>query len=129
MKAAAKIMADCATGDDLAARIGGDEFALWLNADSEAEVEQRAAHLAELSGSLSEFSKDLPVPFGMAIGIAMFAPDSNEQIDELFARADAAMYAAKRDPERNIALAPPAKTVAPQLARNMEAERSDGAVR
>ncbi len=129
LKAAAKIMADCVAGDDLAARIGGDEFALWLNADSDAEVEQRAVHLEELSSSLAEFSKDLLVPFGMAIGIAMFAPDSNEQIDELFARAYEAMYAAKRDPERNIALAPPAETVVPQSAHNMEAERIDGAVR
>ena len=122
-------MADSAEGDDLVGRIGGDEFALWLEVENQAEAEKRAADLAELSQGLSEYSKDLPAPFGMAIGIALFEPDSDEEIDELFARADHAMYAAKRDAEQKFILAPPADKVAPQMARNIETERSDGAVR
>ncbi|MBT5037934.1 MAG: diguanylate cyclase [Rhodospirillaceae bacterium] len=129
LKAAAQLMADSAQADDLVGRIGGDEFALWLEVEDQAEAEKRAADLAELSQGLSEYSKDLPAPFGMAIGIALFEPDSDEEIDELFARADHAMYAAKRDAEQKFILAPPADKVAPQMARNIETERSDGAVR
>ena len=129
LKAAAQLMADSAQADDLVGRIGGDEFALWLEVENEAEAEKRAADLAELSHGLSEFSKDLPAPFGMAIGIALFEPDTDEEIDELLARADHAMYAAKRDAEQEFVLAPPADGAALQMAGNIETERSDGAVR
>lgn len=129
LKAAAQLMADSAQAGDLVGRIGGDEFALWLEVENQAEAEKRAADLAELSHSLSEFSKDLPTPFGMAIGVALFEPDSDEEIDELFARADHAMYAAKRDAAQAFVLASPADEAAPQMAGKIETERSDGAVR
>lgn len=113
MRAAANIMSDSAEADEMVGRIGGDEFALWLSADSAAEAEGRAKRLTEQAGALAEFSKDLQATLGMAAGIALFEPDSNEEIDDLFARADQAMYAAKRDPERNFTLVPPAEKAPP----------------
>jgi diguanylate cyclase (GGDEF)-like protein/PAS domain S-box-containing protein len=134
LKATADVMRDSAEADDLVARIGGDEFALWLNVGSAGEAEQRAARLADLAVGLAGFSENLPAPLGVSIGIALFEPDSHEEIDDLFARADHAMYAAKRDPERDMALAPPpetagtAGTALPPGARHMETERNDGAI-
>jgi diguanylate cyclase (GGDEF)-like protein len=113
LRAAAKIMSDSAEADEMVGPIGGDEFALWLSADSAAEAEGRAKRLTEQAGALAEFSEDLPATLGMAAGIALFEPDSNEEIDDLFARADQAMYAAKRDPERNFTLAPLAEKAPP----------------
>ena len=85
LRAAANIMSDSAEADEMVGRIGGDEFALWLSADSAAEAEGRAKRLTEQAGALAEFSKDLQATLGMAAGIALFEPDSNEEIDALFA--------------------------------------------
>ena len=52
----------------------------------------------------------------MSIGIALFDPATGEGVDDLMARADHAMYAAKRDPDRNFALASPAELPAPEAA-------------
>jgi diguanylate cyclase (GGDEF)-like protein len=129
LQAAANLMAESAGPGDLVGRIGGDEFALWLRVSNAADAEERAARLAKLAAALSVYSENLPAPLGMAIGIAVFEPDSDEEIDELFARADHAMYAAKRDRERDFVLAPPANKAVPEAVVNMAAERSDGAVR
>ena len=109
LKAAADIMTACAKRDDLVGRIGGDEFALWLNACDEAGALERAAQLAESSEYLADFSEALPRPLGVSIGIALFDPDSNEAVDDLLVRADRAMYAAKRNPEQEYSLALPAE--------------------
>ena len=100
MKAAADIMTACAKRDDLVGRIGGDEFALWLNACDEAGALERAAQLAESSEYLADFSEALPRPLGVSIGIALFDPDSSEAVDDLLVRADRAMYADKKNGSR-----------------------------
>ena len=120
LKAAAEIMTASAHGGDVVGRIGGDEFALWLDAGDESEALDRAARLAESAECLADFSKDLPAPLGISIGIALFDPNSNEAVDDLLVRADRAMYAAKRDPEQEYSLALPAE--------KLNRERKDGAI-
>ena len=44
----------------------------------------------------------------MSIGIATWSHDSSETLDALLARADAAMYEAKRGGKGNFAIAPDA---------------------
>ncbi|MDA0228930.1 MAG: diguanylate cyclase [Proteobacteria bacterium] len=129
LKMAAKIMTSSAERDDVVARIGGDEFALWLNACDEAGALERAASLAQSAKCLADFSENLPAPLGVSIGIAVFDPASNEAVDDLLVRADHAMYMAKRDPGREFSLALAAETVPPHAAQQLNAEQNDDAIR
>lgn len=80
--------------NEMAARIGGDEFAIILrNVESAEEVSSKCLHL------LSQIGKPFAIGdsdqlIGASIGIAMLPDDSNSP-DELLRLADLAMYEAK----------------------------------
>lgn len=80
---------------DVIARIGGDEFALWLDRIDEAAVAQRVQDLIESCRRLRRFSGSADRPLSVSVGVAMYDPRRNEDLDDLLARADAAMYDAK----------------------------------
>ncbi len=101
--------------EDLAGRLGGDEFALWMDGmDADIAVERMSSLIAE-ARSLAEWSGDPARPFGLSIGIAVHEPRSGETLETLMARADGAMYAAKRA-GRGIAHLAPAMPAAPEAA-------------
>ena len=83
------------SGIEVAARIGGDEFAFLVRTDDE-EVD-----LADLANRLvKEVSRpyvvaDVRLSIGASMGVARF-PDHGLDGSHLLRRADAAMYAAKR---------------------------------
>jgi len=92
---------------DLVARLGGDEFAMWLEgADQEIAVARSRALLAA-SRRLEKYSGDPSLPLHMSLGVAVHDPELPETMEELVARADKAMYRAKRDGKAKFALAPP----------------------
>ncbi|MGK7863270.1 diguanylate cyclase domain-containing protein [Falsiroseomonas sp. E2-1-a4] len=78
---------------DLAARLGGDEFCLWLHGASQLEAECRIGTIGA-PGPLPDWPEAGPAALRASLGIAMAR--SGEPVAELLARADAAMYAAKR---------------------------------
>jgi len=85
----------------LIARIGGDEFAMLLPAtqpDSAAEAAVRR-RIASLVGRV-EWGGVL-IPIGVSAGLAFAGPDAKRTPEDIFAAADAALYAAKRS-GRNI---------------------------
>ena len=106
---------------DLAARIGGDEFVLWL---AETGIEGGLAKAQSILAGmawLGERSGAAGQPLGVSIGLAIHDADGGETFEMLLARADRAMYAAKRSGKSAIVLA---EGIPPSLAAGAaEAER------
>lgn len=80
---------------DVLARIGGEEFAVLAAASVPSEALQLAERLREKIATIRVTSGAEPFGFTASIGIALAqAPD--EPVDDVLARADAALYEAKR---------------------------------
>ena len=92
---------DGSRGSDVLARVGGDEFALWLDDAGDSGGEIKAKALADTDALSAAVPAVEGHPFGLSIGLANFDPDSNESLDSLMERADHAMYIAKRDHGRS----------------------------
>lgn len=92
LKEAATRLRHCCTTATLAARIGGDEFAVLLPEDrTPAEVQRLADRIvAAISAPVEHLGG--PIRFGASVGIAYRAPGP---APELFKQADTALYAAK----------------------------------
>lgn len=94
---------------DAVSRLGGDGFAVWLNAADLDIAKLRANQFIESTRTLAATVSGSPKkPLGMSIGVAVWSPASEEKLDGILARADAAMYKAKRGGKGNFAVADPA---------------------
>nr|WP_246423665.1 sensor domain-containing diguanylate cyclase [Roseospira goensis] len=93
---------------DLVARFGGDEFAVWLEDSDAAVAERKAREFLAASAMLHSLSADPAAPLAVSIGVAVYDPGRPEDLGALTARADAAMYAAKRAGKGRFELAAPA---------------------
>jgi len=82
-------------GDTLA-RLGGDEFAVLLPATSGEGARRVAAALADRVRATKLAPGQPVVRLDASVGVADFGSDPLPTVDELFAAADAAMYADKR---------------------------------
>jgi diguanylate cyclase (GGDEF)-like protein len=96
---------------DLVARLGGDEFAVWLHNADLTIGERRANQFLERTRELIGYSGSPDRPIGMSIGIAVWVAGP-ENMEQLLARADAAMYVAKRGGKGAFSVAPPANAQA-----------------
>ncbi|MGB0496209.1 MAG: putative bifunctional diguanylate cyclase/phosphodiesterase [Kangiellaceae bacterium] len=87
-------------GDGIACRFGGDEF-IWVSSKKEGAKQQKvlANKLIEILNSPYLDKDKNPLLVSASIGIANY-PDDGEDIDQLFLRADAAMYLAKSQGKR-----------------------------
>lgn len=92
---------------DAVARLGGDEFACWLNGADITIAKTRATQFLERIRELVHLSGSPDRPVGMSIGIAAWDPLGSEDLDGLLARADAAMYKAKRGGKGSFTIADP----------------------
>ncbi len=83
-------------GIDIAGRIGGDEFMVFLqNIKSSADAETVASHLQDIIHTgfkKTEVADHLSVSIGIAIG-----QDESEEYEELFREADTALYETKHN--------------------------------
>ena len=108
---------------DVIARLGGDEFAMWLDGIGPETTVTRAGVLLEASTALQKFSGDEDHPLGISVGVALFDPKAGENIEDLLARADAAMYAVKKAGKGGYKIAAPAGTpIEPTGAETQEEE-------
>jgi len=96
LQAVSALLADRSRGGDILARVGGDEFAVWLD---ETDLDGGRAKVKALVAN-ETLCASVPVvadyPFALSIGVAAFDPESGESLDLLIDRADRAMYQAKR---------------------------------
>ncbi len=88
----AKVLRRSIRSTDVAARYGGDEFAVLLMHTDEAQAYHLALRLQE---ALHQNSQELPLPTRISIGIASLSPAVHTAQD-LLQQADIALYYAKR---------------------------------
>ncbi|MBL4740973.1 MAG: diguanylate cyclase [Sneathiella sp.] len=80
---------------DFVSRLGGDEFAIWLQDVNEEKAVAKAMELQKKCCELSEQLKIGEPALGLSIGIGLVDGSRHEKLEELLARADAAMYEVK----------------------------------
>jgi diguanylate cyclase (GGDEF)-like protein/PAS domain S-box-containing protein len=105
----AAILRDGTRPSDVAGRIGGDEFVLWLDGADRGAAQDRAAAILAKFRALADRTGDPVRPFGASIGVALYDPALPETIDQISMRADIAMYRAKRQ-KTGFAIAEAAET-------------------
>ncbi len=104
LRQVARILTELTRGQDLVSRLGGDEFALWLEGADRAGAESKASAILAAVRAFAHMSGDPARPFAVSLGIAL-ADAKDADLDGFFARADAAMYAAKQAGKGQVAFA------------------------
>lgn len=90
-----KLLRDNFRESDIVSRIGGDEFVI-IAYGSEDEVASAIQRLYEAVDDINS-SGDRPYCIGFSIGEVGFDPHSNESLERLINKADAAMYKNKKE--------------------------------
>lgn len=103
----ARILGQEVREHDVAARVGGEEFAVWLPhtsmADAARVAERIREHLEGIPWDWQGRGWSLSASFGVA-----GCPEVTSSLDNLMGRADAALYEAKRRGRNRVGLAPTA---------------------
>lgn len=98
---------DCSRRGELAARIGGEEFALVLpDIDSAAELQGAAARIHQLLGGEPVSTSVGPLTVTASVGGAYTRLIKQDSQDSLFKVADKALYSAKESGRDQVKLAP-----------------------
>lgn len=108
LQQAAAILQQGVRGTDLVARMGGEEFIVLMPNTGRAGA---VAAAEKLRHALGERALDLlgqPVPVTASIGVTGLQAHQRASIDVLYAAADAALYAAKKNGRNRVECAEPA---------------------
>jgi diguanylate cyclase (GGDEF)-like protein/PAS domain S-box-containing protein len=122
----AEILRNCTRPTDLIARIGGDEFLLWLDGVTQDGASGRAEALLSHAGRLTALSAVPEKPLGVSLGIAVYDGAAPDVVESLIARADAAMYRAKARRRSGYELAEPSVAAKPVLPKDAPDGGDDG---
>ncbi|MBQ7476418.1 MAG: diguanylate cyclase [Selenomonadaceae bacterium] len=91
---------------DLAGRMGGDEFAVYLqNVHDEKILRDKTIYLNEqlLAAAKKLMGEDIQIPLGVSVGV-VFCPDEGRNFSELYKKADAALYNVKKNSKHGYAI-------------------------
>ena len=95
----AQLLSDTIRGSDIVARYGGEEFLVLLPETDDAGAESFAERI-RVAVEQHEFNNATESPalrLTASVGVAVFPAARIESVEDLFARADAALYRAKAD--------------------------------
>jgi diguanylate cyclase (GGDEF)-like protein len=82
---------------DITGRLGGEEFAMVLPSTTTREAIEFSDRLHHaINKSMLKHNEDT-IKYTVSIGLTSFQPTTSVSIDELLARADLALYQAKRE--------------------------------
>lgn len=101
-----RLLRDTIRGHDIAARYGGEEFLVLLPETDDAGAEAFAERI-RLVVEAHPFAREAmaePLRLTASIGVAVFPAARIENVEDLFARADAALYRAKADGRNRVRL-------------------------
>jgi diguanylate cyclase (GGDEF)-like protein len=96
LRAVADALAAAKRGEDVLARIGGEEFLVLLAQETREGARDAAERLRRAAGEASVAAGAEPLRVTLSGGVALF-PDDGADWDHLFASADRRLYAAKRE--------------------------------
>lgn len=103
LRAFATLLATTSRVGDVAARFGGDEFAVWLEDTDEAGAQRKTETLLAAMSALDQTYGAPGLPFSLSAGIVI--SNGDESLEMLLAGADQAMYRAKRSGKGSAAVA------------------------
>jgi diguanylate cyclase (GGDEF)-like protein len=101
----AEALAQCARSEDIACRIGGEEFALILPGTDQRQSQVLFSRVAGMIRRPLGQSGDVGLALSVSAGIASLIP--GEDAEGLMLRADRALYGAKRSGRDCVELAMP----------------------
>lgn len=102
----AELLKKITRSSDLAGRMGGDEFILYLqNVSDERVLRSRTEFLnRQLVASAKEFmGAEMEIPLGVSVGV-VFVPDEGRDFATLYKKADSALYSVKQHGKHGIAV-------------------------
>ncbi len=98
LKQVANILTVSSSHGDIVGRIGGDEFCLFAKMRSSREEAQEIAQRIHFKAQNTQMKEDMELK--LSIGIARFPGDA-DVYEELYRKADLALYASKRSGKNN----------------------------
>lgn len=96
IKKLADVLHITARPNDLAGRMGGDEFVLWIDGIDKAGAETMAKRLVAFGAELRNLSASPQKPLGVSVGVALIPASGGLRTAQIMEKADSAMYQAKR---------------------------------
>ncbi|MCY7354619.1 MAG: GGDEF domain-containing protein [Lysobacter sp.] len=94
LQGVANILRSAAGPEDVACRLGGDEFCLVIKASTQAELMRMADFVISTARALHRMQPSPPQIATLSIGACLVSPE--QEWDDCYALADAALYRAKR---------------------------------
>lgn len=94
LQGVANILRSAAGPDDVACRIGGDEFCLLVRGERAADIRRIAEFVVATASALHKLQPSPPQVATLSVGACVITPD--RRWDDWYADADAALYRAKR---------------------------------
>lgn len=96
LKRLADVLHITARASDLAGRMGGDEFVMWIDGIDKAGAETMAKRLVTFGAELRNLSASPQKPLGVSVGVALIPAGGSLRVAQVMEKADSAMYQAKR---------------------------------